>query len=176
MKRTFYKTESHLLNFRWTTSRGRATYGYNICSLYVDGDKVAACNGGGYDMKGTCLAAFMCAAFHEELLALRQPFYGLTFHDPNFNPATTVIEGQTVAEREKEGKSLGLERYQAYYAASSELPTERHTQPDFNGACGMSSVEKVLKAIGWSLRFSDDRRNEQSFILEPVTQEAPCPA
>ena len=51
-------------SFKWTVSRGRYTYGYNICTMYLhrrNGDKVkvSSCNGGGYDM-----------------------FYGLNFYDP----------------------------------------------------------------------------------------------
>lgn len=49
--------KTKVLQFKWTISRGRDTYGYNICSLYVDGKKVSGCSGGGYDMMGTCLGA-----------------------------------------------------------------------------------------------------------------------
>ena len=38
------------LKFKYTTSRGRDSYGYNICSLWVDGEKKASTCGGGYDM------------------------------------------------------------------------------------------------------------------------------
>ena len=47
------------LEFIWTVSRGRETYGYNICSLYSNGVKVSSCNGGGYDMQGVCLANYL---------------------------------------------------------------------------------------------------------------------
>lgn len=59
------------LEFKWTVSRGRDTYGYNICTLYTDGVKVARCNGGGYDMKGTCLGNFIAHAYADRLLALK---------------------------------------------------------------------------------------------------------
>lgn len=39
------------LKFKWTISRARETLGYNVVTLYVNGSKVARCNGGGYDMK-----------------------------------------------------------------------------------------------------------------------------
>src|SRR3990167_6929422 len=192
------------LEFKWTTSRARDSYGYNICTLFVDGRKAAACSGGGYDMKGTSLGSWVARAYADRLLALRaedmpenshwQPdnsawicrstvcvarhiradqelakvnaedrhncidcdepmerdgwagehvndgryFYGLTYHDPNFDPGKAVIgqdyhdrtmgqdaQGKTVAEAEAEGKSLGLERYQAFYRASSKAPTDR---------------------------------------------------
>lgn len=228
------------LEFKWTVSRGRETYGYNICSLYVDGCKVASCNGGGYDMRGTALGRYIARAYADRLNALtpdqmpaqshweraREPrmlcddvdcriahkvakpgtdefelpalppgteicphcggethadqrdgrtvddgryFYGLTFHDPNFDPGKAVIgcetsdrtfggaEGETVEQAEAAGKSLGLERYQAFYSASSKVPTPRHTVPGIDGACGFSSVERIMAAIGLKLEWIKQR-------------------
>lgn len=42
------------LEFKWSVSRARDTFGYNICSLWIHTDagreKVASACGGGYDM------------------------------------------------------------------------------------------------------------------------------
>ena len=173
--------KEHLLEFKRTVSRGRDTYGYNICSLYVDGHKVSSCNGGGYDMQGTALGDWIARIFKDDLLKLEIPmsrrngqdvqeYYGLSFHDPNYNPGSYVPEpdgiltheedrGKTVDQLEKEGKSLGLDRYQAFYRASSSVPTERHTVPLIDGACGMSSVEKIINAIGFELAYLKGRTN-----------------
>ena len=71
------------LLFKWTISRGRDTYGYNICTLWIGNARVAACNGGGYDMSGTCLGAWIEKRFHEQLKQLRpSDFCGLSFWDP----------------------------------------------------------------------------------------------
>jgi hypothetical protein len=156
--------EQYNLEFKWGVSRARDTEGYTICSLYVNGYKKASCNGGGYDMRGTVLGDWIASRFADELVKVSPPmsrrngqevqeFYGLTFHDPNYNPGAAVIDGVTVAEREFQGKSLGLERYQAFYSASSNVPTEKHTVPRIDGACGMSSVEKIVQAIGFRLLF-----------------------
>jgi len=68
------------LKFKWTVSRGRDTYGYNICSLWVDGNKVSSCNGGGYDMKGTALAQWAQETFPEKVKKLNaETYYGLHF-------------------------------------------------------------------------------------------------
>ncbi len=70
------------LKFKWTVSRGRDTYGYNICSLWVDGRKVSSCNGGGYDMKGTALANWIQEKFKEEVKKLNSAkYYGLHFYN-----------------------------------------------------------------------------------------------
>jgi hypothetical protein len=70
------------LTFKWTISRGRNTYGYNICSLYVDGKKVASCNGGGYDMQGTCFGDWLEKEFSEGIKNLDiDQFYGIREYD-----------------------------------------------------------------------------------------------
>lgn len=179
------------LHFKWTISRARDTYGYNVCTLHADGRKVARCNGGGYDMKGTCLGDFIAKHYADRLNALTPDdmpenshgryFYGLTFHDPNYDPGKAVIgadcddrtfggaEGETVEQAEAEGKTVGLERYQAFYRASNKTPTERHNVPLIDGACGMSSVERIMKAIGLTLEYvpgpKRSRSNSGNYIL-----------
>ena len=212
------------LEFKWTVSRGRETYGYNICSLYVDGHKAASCNGGGYDMKGTAFGRWLAREYASRLYALKPEqmpeqshweradptprlcediecliahsddppqyedtckhcggetrldyhagkrvddgryFYGLSFHIPNYDPGKATVDhppvfgkeedsGKTVDQLETEGKSFGLERYQAFYSASSHQPTDVHTVPLIDGACGFSSVEKIANAIGLRLEY-----------------------
>ena len=131
------------LKFKWTVSKAVNTYGYNICSLFVNGQKVSSCNVGNYDMQGTCLGDWIEREFKNELLQLKENFYGLTFHNPNWQPSQEIIK------KEEEGKSFGLERYQDFYKQSSDLPTEKHTIPVIDGACGVNSVEKILKAVGY---------------------------
>lgn len=157
--------EAYNLEFKWTVSRGRDTYGYNICTLYVGGRKVSACNGGGYDMQGTSLGEWLAVAFKDDLLKLKKEFYGLTFHDPNYDPGKHTIQGETVEQREKDGKSIGLERYQAFYAESSKLPTEKHIIPQIDGACGMSSVEAIARAIGFSFQYVQTRSKSNSVYI-----------
>jgi len=171
---------SNTLEFKWTVSRGRNTYGYNICSLYVDGRKVSACNGGGYDMKGTALGDFIARRYADRLRKLQptQKFYGLSYHDPNYDPGKAVVgsectdrtlgqnsTGKTVEEAEAAGESLGLERYQAFYKASSHIPTEQHTVPLIDGACGFSSVEKIMQALGLSLEGLNTRSRRRDMYL-----------
>ena len=113
----------------------------------MDGKKVASCNGGGYDMKGTCLGDWIAMTFASRLLRLRKPFYGLSFHDPNYETPARI------AEREAKGESLGLERHQAFHAAASPTPTRKHRVPSIDGACGLCSVESIMVAIGLKSRY-----------------------
>ena len=154
-----------VLIFKWTVSKGRNTYGYTICSLWIDGTKVSSCNGGGYDMKGTALGNWIATTFETELLKLRGEYRGLSFHDPNYNPGEKIIENQTIAEREKEGKSLGLERYQSFYSDSSNIPTGRHVIPLLNGACGFNEMENILNSMGYALRYISETKNSTTYLL-----------
>jgi len=169
----------HTLVFKWGVSRGRATYGYSICSLYVNGKKVAMCNGGGYDMQGTVFGNWIASKFKDELLKLEIPmsrgngedvreYYGLTYHDPNYNPGEEIIDGETVEEKEKSGKSMGLERYQSFYKESSRIPTERHTVPMIDGACGFTAVERIIKALGYKLEYIHNNSKESIYVLKPI--------
>jgi len=147
--------------WKWSVSRGRDTYGYNICTLYIDGRKVSACNGGGYDMEGTCLGHWFAAHAKTRLLTLTKEFYDLSFHDPDYDPGKAIPvqvpagesdEGKTVEELETEGKSLGLERYQAFYLASSKTPDAKRRIPLIDGAVGISFVQAIGQACGYSFR------------------------
>lgn len=60
------------LTIRWGTSRGVNSYGYTTCSLRNQrGQRVAYCNGGGYDMRGTVIGNWIAATFPKELCAIR---------------------------------------------------------------------------------------------------------
>lgn len=80
------KTNIHL-QIKWTVSKGRETYGYNICSLYEDGIKVQSCNGGGYDMEGTVLGDYIANKFQKELKSMGniKDYYGTTVSKDGMN-------------------------------------------------------------------------------------------
>lgn len=180
------------LEFKWSVSRGRDSYGYNICTLFFDGEKVARCNGGGYDMKGTCLGNFIASRFADRLLKLKEKdlpkaggcrpegtrpeFYGLSYIDPTYDPGKAVVKhapvfgkdedaGKTVAVLEKEGKSLGLERYQAFWSATSKFPTRKHRIPSIDGACGMSSVQEIMRAIKLDIEYVPTKGGNSIYLL-----------
>ena len=54
------------LKYKWTTSKAKDTYGYNICTLLVNGVKKGRCNGGGYDMQGTSLGNWIENEFNKD--------------------------------------------------------------------------------------------------------------
>ena len=114
------------LEFRWTTSRGRDTYDYNICSLWVNGGKATSCDGGGYDMEGTCLAEWIMDNFETRLHGLRANygsnddgtgFYGLAFH----------------YRRNPDDTSTRLKDYTEGYKAS------------LDGGCGINAIRRIAE-------------------------------
>ena len=143
-------------------------------------------------MKGTALGNWVAGRFSDELMKLEIPmsrrngedvqeYYGLSYHDPKFDPGKAVIgdgaddrtigknaEGKTVEQAEADGESLGLERYQAFYRASSRVPTERHTVPLIDGACGFSSVERIINALGYELEYVHQTAKEVIYTLDRI--------
>lgn len=72
------------LFIKWSISKARETYGWNICTLQ-DNDKKYKTNGGGYDMLGTVFAQWLWSNYKDviisKILPLKQEFYG--FYDMN---------------------------------------------------------------------------------------------
>lgn len=104
-------------------------------------------------------------------------FYGLTFHDPNFDPGKAIPQqppvfggeadkGKTVEQLENEGKSLGLERCQQFYRASSKVPTERHAVPLIDGAVGIQEVMGLGNAIGLTFQSIRAGKNDDIWRVE----------
>lgn len=117
----------YYLDLRWTISRGRDTYGYNICSLW-DGDKKYSCLGGGYDMTGTVFAHFLKDNFLDKIIATCKPhcqdqdsFYGFFHRNGN------------------------------YY---------------LDGACGLSCMLEIAKAIGLEVKHLYGKNRLEGFIVE----------
>lgn len=108
--------ETHVVEFKWTISKGRDTYGYNICTAFVDGEKVGKASGGGYDMQGASLDDWMSEQAKPE-----HSFYGLRWETP----------------KGKRGKEWTPE-YQ------SKVWTENHTAARIDGGCGMTSLLRNL--------------------------------
>lgn len=162
---------------KWTVSKAQDSYGYNICTLYVDGDKVARTCGGGYDMVGTVFGNWIAKTFPDQLRAkIKEKHYGLVFVNPNFDPGTATVPGtdQTVKQQEDAGKSFGLERLRAAYARTTETPNDANTNPYLDGACGMSSMEKVFTTIGgkikWLSRVGKDGAMYEITLPEPLAE------
>jgi len=139
------------LEFRWTVSKGRNTYGYNICSLWVDGVKVSSCNGGGYDMQGTAYAEWLQAEFQDRLTK------------PDIaDQADWTIESEKTNIRKYTGDrifyGMGLNIYK----------TSRRIVLD--GGCGMDSMKRIAEAIGITLQYVRTKGKDNTVYLAEIKE------
>jgi len=126
------------LTIKWSVSRGRDTYGYNICSLWINREKVASCNGGGYDMVGTAFGSWLGNNYADRLKKLNtSEFYGLYFY--------------------KLKKSGGL-RYLKRWSKGARILLD--------GGCGLSSMLEIAQKIGLVITRVGNSTNQQFFHAE----------
>lgn len=153
------------LEFKWGTSRGRDTYGYGICSLYVNGTKLESCNGGNYDMQGTVLGHWIAKAYADRLVKLNIPM--------------SRRNGEPVREY------YGLSYYDRKNKTTSSWPTKQHTVPDISWGIGISAVKTIGEAVGLKFRYVPTSRRDltiyqvdvdEEWVPAPAEKEAPCSA
>ena len=124
------------LTLSWSTSRGRETYGYNICRLDDNAtQKRYRCNGGGYDMTGTVLGDWLADVYQSELQALA--------------PRAGAWYSKAGGYRTNPNRLHGL------YGLSINEDTGAAS---IDGACGIRSVEMIAAAIGIGFRATVNRR------------------
>ena len=131
--------ETKLLTFKWTVSRGRDTYGYDICSLYVDDKKVASCNGGGYDMQGTCLANWLQNNYQDRLLK-------------RFADEINSIEDKDYKKNTSTGEKWFYKSLSFY--GGHIIENKGGFKISLDGAYGFSSIEKIANEIGIFLQWN----------------------
>ena len=143
------KNKATILSFKYTTSKGRDTYGYTIVTLYANGERVARTCGGGYDMRGTCLGSYIKAQYLDRLKALKgntgslddgTGFYGLTFY-------------KVVKDADENDRHVSIKSY------------EDGAKISLDGACGERSIVSIADAIGLNLESVQTLPNEWGYIL-----------
>lgn len=126
-----------VLQITRTTSRGRDTYGWNICRLDdTTTGKRYRCHGGGYDMTGTVFGVWLQDTHGAELAAIG----GRAFYGPNF-------------ERSTDPDALyGMRQREDGYVV-------------LDGACGLSSMETVARALGLHVHHVANRRGQLTHLV-----------
>ena len=142
----------HNLQISWGVSRGRATYGYNICRL---NDSVTRaryrCKGGGYDMIGTVFGEWLQNTYQEKLLALVKEL----MKDPdNFSDCGYSVSGYI--------KFKGL--YGMTYNTNTDIVS-------LDGACGIESMRYIAEAIGAEVQWVGSRKGStQAYMVGFIEQ------
>lgn len=113
------------LALSWSVSRGRDTYGYNICRLddTSTGERFK-CMGGGYDMRGTVFGEWLEACYQDRLLAMKDR--------ANYRRATV-------------GVSVPANREDSLYGMAY---IEKDNRISLDGACGLECMIRIAEAIG----------------------------
>ena len=141
------------LAIKWTVSRARDTYGWNICTLTDTRGRKARCNGGGYDMVGTVVADWLQDWHQSELLTIHERA-GRFYRNGSFE-----------SRNESESGLYGMTYLQNDDDASGRVVID--------GACGIESVRRIARAIGLELSgvYQQGGRNRGEtlgFTVSPV--------
>lgn len=138
------------LTVKWSVSRGRDTYGYNICKVIDNdtGEQFKTC-GGGYDMLGTVLADWVEKNYQAEIMQNAEKAY---YH---YN------EVRVVEKLRKE--DTGFYGMTANYKKDVGL-----SSVTLDGGCGISSIERIIKEVlGLTLEriYSYDRKGRVKDVI-----------
>lgn len=133
------------LSLSWSVSRGRDTYGYNICRLdcHTTGERFRTI-GGGYDMVGTVAAQWLCKNYQTELQAYCK-----------------TLESKPYA-------STGWLCFPEYYGMHQKADGSVY----IDGACGLDCVWKIARAIGLQISQQLDRKRRNIVGFTISTKEA----
>lgn len=129
------KLNTNHLAISWSISKGRDTYGYNICRLdSSNSGKRYRCIGGGYDMLGTVVADWLVAEHQDKLLHLAR---------------------QLMSNPEWHGDDSHYVTFPAFYGMTYVVNGNRVA---VDGACGIESVRKIAEACGIELQRLGNRK------------------
>lgn len=127
------------LHFKWTISRGQNTYGYNICSLLVDGVKVSKCNGGGYDMQGTVLGEWIQNNYQDQL---KKRF---------------ATELSNITEKDYSDHSgYCYKSIDNFYGAKISGKQGGELKIELDGGCGLDSMKRIAETIGITFKWNPE--------------------
>lgn len=141
-----------VLTLKWTISRARDTYGYNVVTLTDEqtGHKCRA-SGGGYDMTGTVLGEWLASTYYPALLDI-----------------ASRAHSQYVLDGEKYTRLANNEAPDSLYGMTAT--THAHggaTTVRLDGACGLQSIERIAEAIGLKVRHITNRHGDVTmFVVE----------
>lgn len=133
------------LTLSWSVSRGRDTYGYNICRLDDrNNGKRYRCNGGGYDMVGTVFGEWLQDVYQDRLLNL-------------------MLKAHSTWSK-SEGKTYHNDK--GFYGMSYYIDENRIV---LDGACGLDCMIRIAEAIGLEVQRNHDKKGNTTgwLIVEP---------
>ena len=146
--------------FKWTTSRAADSYGYNICTLLIDGKKAASTCGGGYDMEGTALGRWITKTFPVQLRALAAERVAAA----EAAGAARYYDGGQQARKEAGGQDVYLYGLTVFKAEGEAQPV----QVTCDGGTGRNQMQQILKVLG--LKWHSIRTGRNTYAHEISNQ------
>jgi hypothetical protein len=140
------------LRISWSVSRGRDSYGYNICRLDSrSGSRYKTC-GGGYDMIGTVVGDWLEAEHQAELVELVK---GL-----ELEPYGDGKTGIRVVVRDSDFSFSG------FFVNPNGSVT-------LDGGCGLSAMQSIARAIGLDMQWEGNKKGHTlGYFVSPAMAEA----
>lgn len=138
------------LALSWSVSRGRDTYGYNICRLDSrNSGKRYRCSGGGYDMTGKVFGDFLECEYQDELKALVKDLPKVPYGSTSWLQIAEDINPSFYGLTIRPDGSVCLD-----------------------GACGLDSMKRIARALGLSLQGEYNRKGHTTafYISKEVIQ------
>ena len=138
------------LAISWSVSRGRDSYGYNICRLdsRQSGSRYK-CNGGGYDMIGTVFGDWLEAEYQRELVEHVKELPKI--------PYGTIGRLQ-----------ISEEINPSYYG----LTIREDGSVALDGACGINCMIRIAEAIGLEVQWEGNRKGHTvGYFVSPKVEE-----
>ena len=163
------------LLFKWTTSRARASDGWNICSLWIHDQKEASTCGGGYDMKGTALGSFIEKQYMDRLLKLHRRAGTRYSIAPEGSPAAKVGKAyKRLTTYDRPGRSRPWSDHGEFYGLTAyyRRGESKPYKMSMDGGCGFSCMVDIGRAVGLSFRFQHEKSNEILYTMTDKKAEA----
>jgi hypothetical protein len=145
------------LEFRWTTSKGESTFGWNICTLWVNGEKVSSTCGGNYDSKGVAFAKYVAQSFPGRLRDLARPLIDEAENSPLGRFYTT-------------GEYIALPGRDSFNTNAHGLSVWRNNTGEpinvsLEGAAGFEAMTRIAYAIGLDVRWVYGTPKKDVYLL-----------
>lgn len=135
----------YVVEIKYGTSRGAETYGYGLATCLVDGRRMGTATGGGYDLGGTAFGVAMMKLLGAELVTLAPRadwIWDKVTRESVLNVGPDSLYGLNLTTNEGKFHSLHLD-----------------------GACGFSSMRRIVEALGYSLEYVSGDRNRKTYLL-----------
>ena len=127
------------LALSWSVSRGRDTYGYNICRLDSrNSGRRYRCSGGGYDMVGTVFGEWLETEYQEELKALVKDLPKVPYGSTSWLQIAEDINP-------------------SFYGLTIR-PTDGFV--NLQGSCGLESMRRIARALGLSIEGEYNKKGQ----------------